>query len=320
MASSSFDRTGKEPLAFNEHQVPRVRPALANAEGFELLTPELSLIFGIIPRTFETLPKRLVIPVLNGQHHKEHWYNVSGYLYIVEPVAWVPRVKHGDVVPVSVLRSTSLKQDTPVKESQLSVGTFAQLKIAPGALYSGIQLDAHSDNDIPSVVGKDEVETVTGGTSPIHQLSVFPVLRCKAIKKQRIEYSVNDRSAELKWGENSYASGFWDNIRVDSARVNPVRPLQMNPVPMYGKGLGEKTFLLPMPHVTDDGELEITTLFSRQGWVNWFVYDEQPWEPADDTLDFAVPANDVAFKPVTTWIAQVSISSILITWQASISD
>lgn len=58
------------------------------------------------------------------------------------------------------------------------------------------------------------------GDTPNHPLFVCPLLKGKAVKRQRIGYTINDNSAALEWTPKSYESGFWDErwVSMDVSR------------------------------------------------------------------------------------------------------
>lgn len=308
----TFDREGSAPFHFNPDKLGTVQPKLAEAEGYTLPADELSLIFGIQPNYFGKLPKRMVVPVLEGNWYTENWYRTSGYLYIVEPEAWVPRVSHGRTLPTSEFKTSHTKEWERNTETSFTAGTSAEISLQGGGTYFGVTASVSSTSDISfrhsdSTTTKESLETKgTSGNVPIHQLFLFPTLKCKVIKKQRIDYTINDSSQELKWTGDSYNAGYWDERWVADKRLSAVRKLALHPVPMEGNGLGHKAYVLPVPHLTEDNDLEVTTIISRQGWVDWYEYDI-PWEDVDETISLAVPDNGVAFPPMTTWTTLVSL-------------
>ncbi|RYP85961.1 hypothetical protein DL770_004974 [Monosporascus sp. CRB-9-2] len=301
-----FDRTGSEPFSFDPNKLGTVKPSLADPEGYALSVDELESIFGIKARYFANLPRRLVVPVLQGGWHTENWYSTKGYLYVVEPQAWVPKVAHGETMPASQFKTTYTREQETITETKFNASTSAEVKIEAGGSYYGITASVKSSNELSfkyssSTTTKETLETKgIGGNVPIHQLFVYPTIRCKVIKKQRIDYTINDKSAELKWTPDSYNAGYWDNRWVSDERLSDVKKLQFHPVPMEGNGLGNKAYILPLPILTADNDIDVTTIMSRKGWVDWYVYDV-PWSSADQTIDLAAPRNDVAFRAMTTW-------------------
>ncbi|EOD52693.1 hypothetical protein UCRNP2_512 [Neofusicoccum parvum UCRNP2] len=304
-----FDRTGSAPFQFNANRLGTIKPYLAEPEGIDLSTDELKLVFGIQEQYFAKLPKRIVIPVLEGRWYTEHWYSTTGYLYVVEPEAWVPQVSHGDTMPASAFKTTYVREEETITETKFNAGTSAEVSIEAGGTFYGVTANVKSTSDISfryssSTTTKESLETTgTSGNAPIHQLFVYPKLRCKVIRKQRIDYTINDSSEELKWTGDSYRNGYWGERWVSDKRLGRVRNLGLHPVPMDGNGLGHKAYVLPIPELTDGGDdIDVTTIMSRQGWVDWYVYDID-WEEVEDdeTIDLAAPRNGVAFRPMTTW-------------------
>jgi hypothetical protein len=70
-------------------------------------------------------------------------------------------------------------------------------------------------------------------------------------------------------------------------------------------------YLLPVPQITSNGEVEVTTLLSCKGWKDWFVYDDAAWEDcsnSDETIQVTVSNNSAAFRPMATWTVLVSLA------------
>lgn len=252
----------------------------------------------------------------------EHWYSVKGYLYVLEPLEWVPVIARGKTLPASNFTTTYSNEEETITETKFNAGTSAELKIEAGGTYFGVTADVKSNSDISfryssTTTTKEKLETTgTSGTTPIHQLFVYPVLRCRVVKRQRVDYTINDSSEELKWTPDSYNDGYWNERWVADGRTHELNKLVRHPVPMDGNGLGHKGYILPIPTVDEDGELDVTTIMSRQGWVDWYHYDI-PWETeedfGDEKMDLAAPDNDVAFRPMSTWTTLVSSISDTVT-------
>ncbi|KAJ2919593.1 hypothetical protein MD484_g804, partial [Candolleomyces efflorescens] len=298
---------GSGPVQFDSSRVRTVKPGLGESQGYHLSPRELSTIFGIEGRRFGNLPSRMVIPVLEGRWYTENWYMTNGYLYLVEPQAWVPQIYHGETIPVSKFTTSHTTETKTVSERTFNAGTSASLDIEAGGSYYGVTASVKSSSSIEfkvstsSTVTHASTTTGTTGDVPVHELMVYPILQCKVIKKQRIEYTINDHSDELKWGWHSYDDGFWDERRVADTNLSEVKKLAYHPVPMSGNGLPGKAYLLPVPQVTGTGDVEVTTLLSRKGWKDWYHYDVA-WEDCNDlTIQVAVPNNSIAFRPMATW-------------------
>jgi hypothetical protein len=303
---------GTGPVQFDSSKVKTVKPRLAEARGYHLSQHQLQTIFGINGSRFVDIPGRMVIPVLEGRWYTEKWYMTTGYLYLVEPQAWIPQTLHGSTLPVSKFKTEHTTEARSVSETNFNAGTSASLDIEAGGSYYGVTAGVKSSSSVEfkastsSTVTNASTTTGSTGDLPVRELMVYPILQCKVIKKQRIEYTINDESSELKWG-NSYEDGFWNERNVPDTRLNEVKKLAYHPVPMSGGGLGEKAYLLPVPQVTSNGDVEVTTLLSRQGWTDWYHYDVA-WEDGNDmTIEVAVPNNSVAFRPMATWTILVSL-------------
>jgi hypothetical protein len=314
-----FDRTGTQPFHFDPDKLGKVKPKLAQAEGYTLSVDDLRDIFGIEAKHFGKLPKRLIVPILEGNWQTENWYQVTGNLYIVEPEAWVPQVVHRRTLPVSTFKTTHTNKQETVAETKFAANASAKVSISAGGSFNGVIFEAKAEAEASSLVSFDysvlstttETLETSGvqGNEPVHQLFVYPLLRCKVIKKQRINYTINDSSEELKWTADSYKEGYWDAHWVAAKRMKEILQYAFDPVPMKGKGLGHKAKILPVPKVTATGELNVTTVMTRQGWLDWYVYDRE-WQTVTNNqkISFASPNNEVAFQPMATWTTIVSCS------------
>ncbi|KAL1893675.1 hypothetical protein Cpir12675_004022 [Ceratocystis pirilliformis] len=70
---------------------------------------------------------------------------------------------------------------------------------------------------------------------------------------------------------------------------------------MTGSGLASKCYILPVPQNVPGDEVEIETVISHRGWIDWYHYN-LPWEtPEDETITLAVSNNSIAFQPMATW-------------------
>ncbi|KAL1638697.1 hypothetical protein SLS58_008729 [Diplodia intermedia] len=310
----TFDRTGSEAFEFEPKKLGSVKPTLTEPEGIELTSDELEQIFGIQEHRFGKLPKRMIIPNLKGNWYMEQWYSTTGWLYVVEPEAWVPQVSFGDTMPVSEFKTDYEKTEESESSTKFNAGTKAEVSLEAGGTFYGVTASVKSTSKVgfkysSKSVTKESLTTKgTSGNVPIHQLFVYPKLRCKVIKKQWIDYTINDSSSELKWTGESYNDGYWDARWVADKRLNQMRQLTLHPVPMEGNGLGHKAYMFPIPQVTDDGsDIDVTTILSRTGWVDWYHYD-LPWKDGNgEVIDLAAPDNGVAFKPMATWTTLPSI-------------
>ncbi|PGH26584.1 hypothetical protein AJ80_01713 [Polytolypa hystricis UAMH7299] len=295
------------PLTFDDSKVGTIKIPMVASSGYDLSPTELKKIFGIDAARFGSLPKRIVVPVLEGSWYTEQWYSVTGWLYILEPSAWVPQVSHGRTEAVSKFKKEYTKEVKSVSETKFNASTSASLEIEAGGSYMGITASLKSSNEIKFEVSKsttvDETLKTSGkvGDVPVHELFVYPNLRCKVVKKQRIDYTINNSSEELKWTPDSYREGYWGERWVGDSNLGSLKKLAWHPVPMSGNGLAGKAYILPTPQNAANGDVEITTVMSRQGWKDWYHYDV-PWQTAtDQTITLAVPNNTIAFQPTGTW-------------------
>jgi hypothetical protein len=295
------------PLTFDDSKVGTIKVPMIASNGYDLSPTELKKIFGIDAARFGSLPKRIVVPVLEGSWYTEQWYSVTGWLYILEPSAWVPQVSHGRTEAVSKFKKEFTKEVKSLSETKFNASASASLEIEAGGSYMGITASLKSSNEIKFEVSKsttvDETLKEFGevGDVPVHELFVYPNLRCKVVKKQRIDYTINDSSKELKWTPDSYREGYWDERWVGDSNLGSLKKLAWNPVPMSGNGLASKAYILATPQNAANGDVEITTVMSRQGWKDWYHYDI-PWQTTtDQTITLAVPNNTIAFQPTGTW-------------------
>ncbi|KAJ6012596.1 hypothetical protein N7522_002951 [Penicillium canescens] len=301
-----FDRTGSEPFELDQAKIGQVKPRLGEVEGYDLNKSELKDVFGIQQDHFGKLPKTIIIPVLQGRFFTEAWYHVTGYLYEVEPEEWVPVVSHKSTMPASNFKTTYVRKEEKISETEFNAGTSAEISIEAGGSYLGVTASVKSNSEIAFKYKQSSTTTETletkgmSGNEPIHQLCVYPILKGKAIRRQRIDYTINNDSNELKWTEASHGEGYWEAREVSDARLNEFRKSQFHPVPMVGNGLPSKGYILPLPWF-EGNTLNFTTLMSRQSWENWYVYDKFPWESCNKPISIAAPNNGVAFGPMATW-------------------
>ncbi|KAM0737991.1 hypothetical protein ACQRIT_007467 [Beauveria bassiana] len=303
------------PFSFDDSKVETVKINMLGSSGYDLSPEELKKIFGINPTRFGSLPKQIVIPVLEGSWYTQQWYSVTGWLYVLEPVAWVPQVAHGRTEAVSKFAKQYTNEEKSFSETKFNAAAEASISIEAGGSYMGVTATVKSSSEIKFQVSKsttvDETIKTSGnlGDVPVHELFVYPNLRCKVIRKQRVDYTINDSSEELKWTPDSYRDGYWDERRVKNSNVGELRKLAWAPVPMYGNGLASKASILALPQNTADGGVDIITLISRQGWGDWYHYDI-PWQTVTDQhITLAVPNNTIAFQPTGTWAILVSSPS-----------
>ncbi|KAJ2919646.1 hypothetical protein MD484_g817, partial [Candolleomyces efflorescens] len=305
-----------EKIVFDATRVKTVRPTLGKVKGYNLEEDELKAIFGIDAKRFGELPSRMVVPVLEGQQI-HNGTSITGNLYLVEPVAWIPHVWYSKTIPAGVFKTQHNTTVKTVAEATFTCGTSASLNIQGTANYNNISATAKFSCEMSLSIMKScsttETSTTTGTTGdvPIHELMIYPVLQCKVIKLQKLNYSSVISSSgsltpEITWGRHSgddIDNDFWERRRVASTRLGEgILKLSYHPIPMTGH-VDSSMYLLPVPQMTSTGEVEVTTLLSRSNWKDWFHYDA-PWENpthSDQIINIAVPNNGVAFRPMATW-------------------
>ncbi|KAK4100188.1 hypothetical protein N658DRAFT_497662 [Parathielavia hyrcaniae] len=63
-----------------------------------------------------------------------------------------------------------------------------------------------------------------------------------------------------------------------------------------------------------DGEMEVTTLVSRKGWHNWYIWEESQWEAVSPTerelLIVPAPQGQTAFQAETVWTPLATVTYI----------
>ena len=306
-----FPRESSEPFQLDSDKIGSVKPTLGEVQGYQLKPEELKNVFGINPDYFGKIPKHIVIPVLHGRHYIEDWYRVTGYLYEVEPKEWVPVISHGKTMPASAFKTTYVREEEKMSQTDFNAGTEAEVSIEAGGSYYGVTAKVKSDTTLSfkysqSTTTKESLTTKgVSGNEPIYQLFLYPILKGKAVRRQRVDYTINNSSKELKWMESE--GHFWKDREVSDERLADVRKLAFHPVPMEGNGLPEKGYILPLPWFEGD-ELKYTTLMSRESWEDWYIYDkESPWEHCDKQISVASPHNGVAFQSMSTWTTLVSL-------------
>ena len=281
-------------------------PPLAS-NGFWTPT-EVEKYFGIDQNKFAPIPSRLVVPILDGHGHADHTYHTYGWLYILEPQEWIPLVTREEMVRVSAYQNMSSKVALPISEAQMYSGADCKASISLQAVASDCRVtiraigarDIHYEPSSASTTEEDIKKKGYAGDFFVEQFVICPILRCKAIKRQRISYTVNDSSKELKWSEKSSEPGYWERIRVRSSRLERVKQMQINPVPVRGGNNEEMSCLLPIHQTNSNGDLEITTLISHKDWTDWYIY-ESKFQDCSKTIDLAASQNNVAFRPTSSW-------------------
>jgi|SRR3979411_2146264 hypothetical protein len=83
------------PIDFDHRKVGEVEVPLGDVEGYRISKDDLFTIFGIDEKRFPKLPKRFVVPVLEGSYSGDTY----GHLYLMEPLKWIPRVTSGKLMP-----------------------------------------------------------------------------------------------------------------------------------------------------------------------------------------------------------------------------
>ena len=161
--------------------------------------------------------------------------------------------------------------------------------------------DIDFDSSSASTTEEDIKKKGYSGDCFVEQYVIYPILRCKAIKRQRISYTVNDSNKELKWSEKSSEPGYWERIRVRSSRLDRVKQMQFNPAPVRGGNNEEMSCLLPVHQTNSNGgDLEITTLIRHKDWTDWYIYESE-FQDCSKKIDLAASQNNVAFRPTSSW-------------------
>ncbi|GKT41690.1 uncharacterized protein ColSpa_01871 [Colletotrichum spaethianum] len=177
----------------------------------------------------------------------------------------------------------------------------ASLFISADGSYAGITASAKVSSDISFGYSVESSHRETSeskvdvGSTFVAQLFVFPNLKCKVIKQQRIVYTIDEPiwkmkipGGDMNWGPRQIAVG----------RLDGNYP-RISPVPTKGKGLGEIAQLCPIFTFVDGSEDEMNTLISRTDWEKWSLYDSYPWtEPTNQAITVAVPDNKCTFRPM----------------------
>ena len=107
-------------------------------------------------------------------------------------------------MPASQFKSTYQRDEVVKTEKEFNAGTAAEITFEGGGSYYDVTANAKSTSDISFKYSKSTTTTETletkgvSGEVPIVQLFVYPTLHCKVLKKQRIDYTINDSSEELK--------------------------------------------------------------------------------------------------------------------------
>ncbi|KAL1893676.1 hypothetical protein Cpir12675_004023 [Ceratocystis pirilliformis] len=161
------------PLTFDEPKVSMAKIPMLKPSGYDMNRNVLEKIFGIDPSRFGALPKRIVVSILEGYHYTEQWYSVTGWIYVLEPVAWVPQLK-----------KNYTKEVINVKKSKFNASASVSLKIEAGGSYMGMTASVKSTNEIKFEVFQSsfvkEIVNVSGnfGKVPVHEIFMYPTLRC----------------------------------------------------------------------------------------------------------------------------------------------
>jgi hypothetical protein len=127
-------------------------------------------------------------------------------------------------------------------------------------------------------------------TSPGSMSFTFILSRdARPLKGNGLITQSTTQSEELKWDEKSYKAGYWRRIWVRSSRLGRVKQLQLHPVPVDGDRLGYKTHTYCRCCKNQfKWRLEITSLPSRTGWTDWYIY-KKDFQDRSMTIDLAAP-------------------------------
>ncbi|KAK3984315.1 hypothetical protein QBC44DRAFT_388583 [Cladorrhinum sp. PSN332] len=300
-------------MALPDYTIAKARPALGGADYFNLSSQEVQEIFGIHPTKFTPIPRQLIVPVLGADPvpSSESRHHISGWLYIVEPQQWFPLLRHGNSVIASKFKSPNSKQRKPIAEAKFNYGCKAAISFQPDGSYYGTRIGLKSSADLAfeyssSSLTEEQIQTkgLPGGTL-LQELVLYPILRCKATRRQPINFTVDGESKQLEWGSKPSDPSDMQGIRVPSSQLGRIVQMEFRPVSntdRSGEAEAEAVArVLPVPKFGPDGELHVTTLLGHvDSQQEWYIYKAE-FEGCSLTIDLAAPQNNVAFPPTSCW-------------------
>jgi hypothetical protein len=303
------EQRAKPPIDFDKFLLPRIRPRLGPAADFGLSSDQVIEIFGINPDNFTPIPSRLVVPVLKGRRESGGSFRTRGWLYILEPQEWLPIVRHGDSVTVSEFATPQSKmRSLGVAESKFNSGCKASISFENDGSFYGTRpgvrqtINAAFEYSDTSVTKAQLRRDGVAHDTLVQELLLYPTLRCRGIKRQRIDYTVNVASKSLEWATKPSNADGMERVRVRASRLagRIGSKLSLHPVPVHGSESEDEARLLAVPKMAPDGEMQIMTLLSRIDWPDWYIYEAelQEWTK---TIDLAAAQNDVAVRPTSCW-------------------
>ncbi|KAL1861873.1 hypothetical protein Plec18170_000696 [Paecilomyces lecythidis] len=297
-------------ITFNEDRIGKVTPDLGQCEGnIKLKTEELRTIFGIDPDRFGDLPRQFVIPRLGVKFDGDSWHTVEGDICIVEPLEWIPHVRNSSRFPLSEFETSITITEKTEESSKFTAGCAAELELQAGGSFYGVTASAKISSNVSfsteTNVNKQTVVETTGklGKKAVNELEVFPLLKVKVVKKQRVWYRVDNHWKKLYWDDGFWSDehAWWDRTAVSPGRIDRlIKNLARHPVPVDGYIADDPTCMLALPQADGQGNLDITTLFKLEHWDDWHVYRKHNWEAANETMKIAVPKGG-AFPTMITW-------------------
>ncbi|KAI1129063.1 hypothetical protein F5Y10DRAFT_291447 [Nemania abortiva] len=299
-------RNGEQLVDFDESLLMKTRPPLGAAEDFNLSSEQVSKIFGIDENQFTPIPAQLVVPVLKGRWRKKGVYHTRGWLYILEPREWFPVVRHGDSVIASQFKSPQSTNRKDISEARFNIGCKASIEFKLGGSYYGTSTGVTQSNNISFEYSSTSLtegllrKNGVAGDTLVEELLLYPVLRCKATRKQRIDYVVNTKTKDLEWGDGSSQPEYRERFRIPSSRLGRIVQMQFHPVPVRGSEHEGMARLLPIPRIVSNGEIEVVTLLSRGDWQDWYIYEAE-FQECSETIDLAASRNNAAFRPTSCW-------------------
>ncbi|KAI0469302.1 hypothetical protein F4859DRAFT_487685 [Xylaria cf. heliscus] len=297
---------GKQLVDFNESLLMKTRPPLGAAEDFNLSSAQVMKIFGIDENQFTPIPARLVVPVLKGRWKKKDVYHARGWLYIVEPQEWVPVVRHGESVIASKFKSPLSINRKDISEAKFNSECKASIEFRHGGSYYGVSTGVAQNRNISFEYSSTSVtedvlrKNGVAGDTLVEELVLYPILRCKATRKQRIDYVINTKNKDLKWRDKLCRVRYRESTRVPLSCVGPIAGMQFHPVPVNGTGHESMARLLPIPQIISNGDIEVVTLLSRADWQNWYIYEAE-FQDSSERIDLAASRNNIAFRPTSCW-------------------
>ncbi|KAL2008706.1 hypothetical protein VTN00DRAFT_6900 [Thermoascus crustaceus] len=100
--------------------------------------------FGLTNKFLPQLPKRIILSKLDSSRDGNSWSLVKGEVYAYKPVAWVPVIHRGGVIPQSDLERPFTRETTTIFTVELFGSTGWSFAASAEASYAGVKLSASS--------------------------------------------------------------------------------------------------------------------------------------------------------------------------------